>query len=137
MSEAKSRKKDAQYVSAQDRPQPRAGPSGGGEKGDGVLLRAFTRPTRLLALLGLVFAGFLYWKPIGSYLHTKRVLQQRHAEVERLQTQNASLKTRIAEAGTGDALIREARRLGLVKPGERLFIVRGIQAWRANHHQGN
>ncbi len=28
-----------------------------------------------------------------------------------------------------DALVREARRLGLVKPGERLFIVKGISAW--------
>jgi len=33
----------------------------------------------------------------------------------------------------GDQLIREARRLGLVKPGERLFIVRGIAAWRKHH----
>jgi hypothetical protein len=29
--------------------------------------------------------------------------------------------------------VREARRLGLVKPGERLFIVKGIAAWRKNH----
>jgi hypothetical protein len=28
-------------------------------------------------------------------------------------------------------LLREARRLGFVKPGEQLFIVRGIAAWRA------
>jgi hypothetical protein len=27
--------------------------------------------------------------------------------------------------------VREARRLGFVKPGEQLFIVRGIAAWRA------
>jgi cell division protein FtsB len=100
-----------------------------------VLLRALRRPTNLLALGGLVLAGFLYWKPIGAYMHTKQILQQRQAEVVRLQTQNASLKTRIDEAGTGDALVREARRLGLVKPGERLFIVRGIQAWRAKHRQ--
>ena len=32
---------------------------------------------------------------------------------------------RIALAGTDEQLVREARRLGLVKPGERLFIVRG------------
>ena len=32
-----------------------------------------------------------------------------------------------------DQLVREARRLGLVKPGERLFIVRGIPAWRKHH----
>jgi hypothetical protein len=30
---------------------------------------------------------------------------------------------------------REARRLGYVKPGERLFIVKGIGAWRRHHEQ--
>jgi hypothetical protein len=29
--------------------------------------------------------------------------------------------------------VREARRLGLVKPHEKLFIVRGISAWRKHH----
>jgi hypothetical protein len=29
--------------------------------------------------------------------------------------------------------VREARRLGLVKPGERLFIVQGIDAWRLSN----
>ena len=56
-----------------------------------MLLRAMKRPTRLLALGGLVLAGFLYWKPIGAYMHTKQILQQRQAEVARLQAQNASL----------------------------------------------
>jgi hypothetical protein len=28
---------------------------------------------------------------------------------------------------------REARRLGYVVPGERLFIVKGIQSWRRRH----
>jgi hypothetical protein len=35
--------------------------------------------------------------------------------------------------GTTEQLVREARRLGLVKPGERLFIVKGIPAWRKHH----
>ena len=43
---------------------------------------------------------------------------------------NAALERRLAEADTPEALAREARRLGYVKPGERLFIVKGIDAWR-------
>jgi hypothetical protein len=31
------------------------------------------------------------------------------------------------------ALEREARRIGLVRPGQRLFIVKGIKAWRRAH----
>jgi hypothetical protein len=85
------------------------------------------RPTRLLALGALVLVGVLYWKPIRSYEHTKAVLDRRESEVARLQL-------RIATVGTGPELLREARRLGFVKPGEQLFIVRGISSWRASHH---
>ena len=91
------------------------------------------RPSRLLALGGLVFVCFLYWKPLRSYVHTKQELRQRQAEVATLREQKAALERRIARVGTGESLVREARRLGLVKPGERLFIVKGIPAWRAKH----
>jgi cell division protein FtsB len=91
------------------------------------------RPTRLLALGGIVLVGLFYWKPMHSYLHTRAVLSRRESEVAKLQVQKAQLEQRIATVGQGDALVREARRLGLVKPGERLFIVRGISAWRKKH----
>jgi cell division protein FtsB len=93
--------------------------------------RAVLGPTRLLALGAIVLVGVLYWKPIHSYEHTSAVLGRREAEVSRLQAQQRQLKDRIAAVGTGQDLIREARRLGFVKPGEQLFIVRGIAAWRA------
>jgi cell division protein FtsB len=89
------------------------------------------RPTRLLAIGGIILVTFLYWRPLHSYLHTKRELQTRRAEVQALRAEKARLQRRIAEAGTGSQLVREARRLGLVKPGEKLFIVRGISQWRA------
>jgi cell division protein FtsB len=92
------------------------------------------RPTRLLALGALVLVAVLYWKPIRSYEHTKAVLARREGQVSRLEQQQAELKARIATVGTGAELVREARRLGFVKPGEQLFIVRGIAAWRADHH---
>jgi len=50
-----------------------------------------------------------------------------------LRTEQARLQKRIATAGTRPALIRQARLLGLVKPGERLYIVRGISTWRRHH----
>jgi cell division protein FtsB len=89
------------------------------------------RPTRLLALAGIVLVGFLYWKPIKTYLQTKQELQRQQAEVADLRAQKRRLEQRIATSLSGDGLVREARRLGLVKPGERLFIVKGISAWRA------
>ena len=91
------------------------------------------RPTRLLALGGIVLVAFLYWKPTQTYLQTNQELQARKAEVRTLREEEKRLQQRIAQAGTGGQLVREARRLGLVKPGERLFIVRGIGAWRKHH----
>ena len=91
------------------------------------------RPTRLLAIGGLILVCVLYWKPIHSYERTQAVLRSDEAQVSRLLAEQRLLKARIAAVGTGVGLLREARRLGFVKPGEQLFIVRGIAAWRAAH----
>jgi cell division protein FtsB len=91
------------------------------------------KPTRVLAIGGLVLLAFFYWKPTRTYMHTKAELQSRKAEVRQLRDERARLQQRIAQADTGSQLVREARRLGLVKPGERLFIVRGISTWRKHH----
>ena len=87
----------------------------------------------MLAVAGLASIALLYWKPLRTYEHTRTVLDRRQAEVAQLRAQQQQLQRRLETVGTGDHLIREARRLGLVKPGERLFIVRGIAAWRKKH----
>ena len=91
------------------------------------------KPTRLLAIGGIALVAFLYWKPTQTYLSTSHEVQARKAEVRALREEKARLQKRIAQAGTGGQLVREARRLGLVKPGEKLFIVRGISTWRKHH----
>ena len=91
------------------------------------------RATRLLALGGIVLLGFLYWKPLHTYESAKHQLQARRADVRSLRAEKAGLEKQIAAAGSPEELAREARRLGMVKPGEQLFIVRGISAWRKHH----
>jgi len=91
------------------------------------------RRTRLLAVGGLALIALLYWKPLRTYEHTRAVLHRRQVEVALLRAQQGQLQHRLATVGTGEQLTREARRLGLVKPGEQLFIVRGIAAWRKHH----
>jgi len=53
--------------------------------------------------------------------------------VRALSAESHTLQARITSVGSGEGLVREARRLGFVKPGEQLFIVRGIAAWRRKH----
>ena len=85
---------------------------------------------RWLVLGVLAFVAFLYYQPLRSYVQTRDTLSERSAEVDALRAEKRSLEQRLAEADTSEALAREARRLGYIKPGERLFIVKGIDAWR-------
>jgi cell division protein FtsB len=80
-----------------------------------------------------VLLALLYYRPVHAYLSTHRTLEARTAEVRVLTARKAQLEERLAEIRSGATLVRGARRLGLVKPGEHLFIVRGIPAWRRAH----
>jgi cell division protein FtsB len=77
-----------------------------------------------------VFVGFLYYRPLATYFETRATVNERAAEVRELEQLNAQLERRVAESETLQALAREARRSALVRPGERLFIVKGIEEWR-------
>jgi cell division protein FtsB len=92
-----------------------------------VLLR------RWLVLGAVVLVAFLYWRPISKYLDTRSTLAQRRAEVRQLRREKAVLQRRLAASASTEALAREARRLGFVKPGQHLYIVKGIPAWLRTH----
>jgi cell division protein FtsB len=100
--------------------------------------RASARRTnlrRVVLLLGVALVGYLYYHPLRSYFDTKHELAGRSAEVHVLQAQKRKLERQLHESGTPQALAREARmQLSLVKPGEQLFIVKGIDAWRRAQH---
>jgi cell division protein FtsB len=78
----------------------------------------------------LVVVALLYYRPVKSYLETRSSLQQRQAEVQELRAKRDDLARRLEDADTPEALARRARKLGLVKPGEQLFIVKGIEEWK-------
>jgi Septum formation initiator len=116
-----------------------------GEPGD-VAGRATKRPRayagrkrarfwqRRLRLVGLVVAFgaavYLYYQPIASYLETRNELAAERAEVETLRVVKAELELRLVTSTSVEATRREARRIGFVLPGEQLFVVKGIPAWR-------
>ena len=85
---------------------------------------------RWLAVATLALIGFLYYQPVRSYFETRESLAQRLDEVRVLERQRHALERRLARSTSDAALGRAARRLGFVKPGERLVIVKGIPAWR-------
>jgi cell division protein FtsB len=85
---------------------------------------------RWLAVAAVGLMALLYYRPLRSYVDTRSTLTDRAAEVRTLRAQKDGLERRLEESKSPAALAREARRLGFVKPGERLFIVKGIEAWR-------
>jgi hypothetical protein len=85
---------------------------------------------RWLAVGALCLIGLLYYRPIAAYRSTGDELRLRGSEVRTLRAQKLALEQKLSLAESGATLLRKARRLGLVKPGERLFIVQGISEWR-------
>jgi hypothetical protein len=85
---------------------------------------------RWLALGVLVLVALLYYRPLRAYVDARGQLGQRQAIVHRLERQKANLEQRLTASTSVPTLGREARALGYVKPGEHLFIVKGIEQWR-------
>lgn len=91
------------------------------------------RTTILLrwCLVGVaLFVGFLYYQPLSRYFETRAAMNERAAEVTVLRQERARLARRLEDSATIESLSREARRMRLVRPGERLFIVKGVKEWR-------
>jgi len=95
-----------------------------------VRFRSPLSARKWIALCVLALVGFLYYRPLTSYLEARDRVAARSAEVEALQAKRRALERRLRERATDAELIQEARQLGYVRPGERLFIVKGIRAWQ-------
>ena len=90
------------------------------------------RPTRSALALRWLGAGvllliaFAYIQPLRAYREARAEVADRKAEVAALERESKVLDERLAVTRTDDFIIREARKLTLVRPGERLFIVTGL-----------
>jgi septum formation initiator len=93
-----------------------------------------TLARRWFAVLVVILIAYAYYHPLRSWVETQHELSDRKAEVARLAAQKRALLERVQASATTDSLTREARRLGYIRPGEHLFIVKGIQAWKKAHN---
>lgn len=80
----------------------------------------------LLAILILI--AYLYAGPARAWISTYAEAREKRAEVAALQTRNAELRERHRELQKASTLEQEARRLGMVRAGERAFVVKGLPA---------
>ena len=79
----------------------------------------------LIGVFALVL--YLYIGPAMRWVDTYREAGRQRAQVAELRAENERLRERKAELSAPGALEREARRLGMVKAGERAYVVEGIK----------
>jgi cell division protein FtsB len=91
---------------------------------------------RWFAAGALVLIGLLYYHPLKAYVDANSQLAQRQQAVLKLKEQRAKLQEQLGSSNSVATLAREARaRLGYVRPGEHLFIVKGINEWRKRERE--
>ncbi len=78
----------------------------------------------LLLVLGLIL--LLYVGPARSFVSTWRDAKEKRADVHRLTAENRRLQARRRALEDPRTLEAEARKLGMVRPGERAFVVQGL-----------
>ena len=84
-----------------------------------------------LALLGTLFVILmLYISPAKHWWQQSRTAAAQEQELKDLTDENRALKERVRALSEPGALEREARRLGMVKRGERPYVVQGGPAGR-------
>jgi len=80
--------------------------------------------------VALLFVGllliYLYINPLRTYLSTWQEAKTKRSEVSQLQHEHDQLVRRQRALRSPGSIETEARRLGMVKPDERAYIVRGL-----------
>jgi len=79
------------------------------------------------ALLVVLFAILLaYISPISHWVRQSETAQHEEALLRDLQDENARLKHRVQDLKRPLALEREARKLGMIKEGERAYVISNL-----------
>jgi cell division protein FtsB len=78
----------------------------------------------LIAVLGFVL--YLYIGPAASWVSAYKDAKRKRADVAALKAENARLRERRKELRDPASLEREARRLGMVKAGEKSYVIQGL-----------
>ena len=80
-----------------------------------------------LALLGtLVVILLLYISPAKHWLQQSSTAKEQRNELQELTQQNSQLKRRVHQLKDPGALEQEARRMGMVRQGERAYVIEGL-----------
>ena len=123
MAAARARQQDAPRARETAPPRPRIVPRTAASRASGIRWDRLSRVTLLIVIVGL---ALLYVGPARSYLSTRHEAADKRAAVAKLKRENLKLKSRAAALRDPASLEREARRLGMVRKGDRAYVVKGL-----------
>jgi cell division protein FtsB len=78
----------------------------------------------LLVVLGIILA--LYISPAKHWIEQSGTAGEQREELGRLKSEQDHLRSQVRDLRRPTALEREGRKLGMVKGGERSYIIRGL-----------
>jgi hypothetical protein len=84
------------------------------------------RVSRAAMLLVLVVLAYLYISPVRGLISDLHEAASRHLQVVSLERTYAELRAQERTLARASTLEIEARNLGLVRPGEREYVVSGL-----------
>src|SRR5262245_35292727 len=116
----------ARRPAARSRPRRPARRAGVGTQAIGMRGIRWDRVARLSLLIALGLVLLLYVKPATRYIDAWRLSRDTKGEVQQLRSDNAALRARARELRRPSRVELEARRLGMARPGERVYVVRGL-----------
>jgi cell division protein FtsB len=82
----------------------------------------------LLAVLAVILVSYV--GPAAGYLKAWRLAKETRAEVSELRRDNERLHARAKRLQTLEAVEREARKTGMARPDERVYVIRGLPSGR-------
>jgi cell division protein FtsB len=102
---------------ARRRPRPRRGAS----------RVNWDRVGRVALTIVLAAVLFSYLNPAVNFIHSYRGSQDAKARLAALQAETSQLERRVKATREASVLEREARRQGMIYPGERAYVIQGLR----------
>ena len=77
----------------------------------------------LLGVLGIIL--LLYIRPVAHWVQQRGTAAHTRADLQQLQAEHDRLERRLRSLSGPGAIDRQARSMGMVKPGERSYVIEG------------
>jgi cell division protein FtsB len=106
--------------------RPRIAPRRGGGRSSRSRIR-WDKVGRVALVLVLFAVLAAYVRPVVNLVDTWRESRSADARLAELEAEKERLQRRANELKTPAAVVREARKLGLVGAGERAYVVKGLE----------